>query len=83
MTKAFTDSNFIRQMGADVAYPVLAALLLFLCTTPSASAALILSSTSFDTDGQYVDFQWSGVQGVQESDVVALIHTSPADLESR
>jgi hypothetical protein len=48
-------------------------------------ATLTVSDPTYSTNGQLVNFSWSGIPGVQESDVVALVHTSPkaSDIGSR
>jgi hypothetical protein len=57
-------------------------LILVLLLAP-ASGTLTLSANSYNKNGQFVEFQWSGITSVQESDTIALVQTEPNQLAAR
>jgi hypothetical protein len=52
------------------------------CIVPAVSK-VTLSPSTYDVSGQYIQVSWSGISGVQESDLVALVTTPPTTFGSR
>lgn len=70
------------QPLAVLSTPFLVVLVALLVVNP-ASCALTLSTNSYARNGQFVEFRWSGITPVQESDIIALIQTVPAQRATR